>query len=49
MLRDGKFALWIDEDLFRGYSQTCDTYKNDCLSGTKDFKIVSLQVWGFIM
>lgn len=49
------FALWIDEDLLMGTSSACSTFASPPLTSIDDegaancveFKIVSLEVWGF--
>lgn len=49
------FALWIDEDLLMGTTSACSTFASPPLTDPSDkdasscmeFKIVSLEVWGF--
>lgn len=49
------FALWVDEDLLMGTTSACRTFASPPLTNIKDddpsscaeFKIVSLEVWGF--
>lgn len=44
----GSCGLWMDEDLYRGRTQCCDTFSNDPLTGDKeDFIIKSIEVWSF--
>ncbi len=42
----GHFALWLDEDLLCGNSATSATFENACLSPSKVFQILSIEVWG---
>jgi hypothetical protein len=46
---DGRFALWINENLIEGYSQECATYCNDVLTNSEHFELDVVQVWGFVM
>lgn len=49
------FALWVDEDLFMGTTSACSTFSSPPLidlaqeddSSCNEFKILSLEVWGF--
>nr|KAJ3419214.1 oxidation resistance protein 1 [Polyrhizophydium stewartii] len=45
----GRFGLWIDDELFNGHSEPCETFANEPLSSTADFHIVALEVWGFVI
>ncbi|XP_048009548.1 nuclear receptor coactivator 7 isoform X2 [Megalobrama amblycephala] len=44
----GPFGLWLDADLYRGSSYSCDTFCNRPLSLHHDFTIQDLEVWTFI-
>lgn len=41
-------GLCVSADLVSGTSSYCDTYGNNDLAGTEDFKILDLELWGFI-
>jgi len=41
----GKFALWINQDLYKGNSNKVETYNNDILSKGTDFKCKRIEVW----
>ena len=46
---DGRFGLWIDKDLDRGYSAQCATFANEPLSDSaQDFFVDQLEVWTFL-
>jgi len=40
-------GIWLDEDLTRGKSERCDTFKNRPLASSKDFCCTILEVIGF--
>ncbi|KAJ3324144.1 oxidation resistance protein 1 [Boothiomyces sp. JEL0866] len=42
------FALWVDEQLLKGYSSTSTTYNNQPLTDKKDFEIVGLELWEIV-
>jgi hypothetical protein len=44
---DGKFAIYLDENLDRGRSQPCETFDNEPLSPTGDFRVAEIEVWIF--
>lgn len=44
----GIFGLWLDEDLYRGRSHSCETFANDTLSSSEDFICCGLEAWGFV-
>lgn len=44
---NGKFALWIDEDLNQGRTESCSTFDNQPLT-TEDFTIKALECWAFV-
>ncbi|XP_068996213.1 TLD domain-containing protein 2 isoform X2 [Embiotoca jacksoni] len=41
----GRFALWLDADLYRGASFSCPTFHNAPLSTQEDFIVQDLEVW----
>ncbi|XP_071854258.1 nuclear receptor coactivator 7-like isoform X3 [Apostichopus japonicus] len=46
---EGTIGLWLDGDLYHGRCRKCKTFDNTILSGTEDFVIKNLEVWGFVM
>ena len=44
----GKFALYLDSSLEFGSSDRSDTFDNDCLAGSREFKCIKLEAWGFV-
>ncbi|XP_042596250.1 nuclear receptor coactivator 7 [Cyprinus carpio] len=44
----GPFGLWLDSDLYRGSSYSCNTFCNRPLSLHHDFTIRDLEVWSFV-
>ncbi|KAJ3218234.1 oxidation resistance protein 1 [Dinochytrium kinnereticum] len=46
---EGRFGLWLSEDLDHGHSEPCQTFRNDRLSASADFHISSLEVFSFEM
>lgn len=42
---DGKFGLWMNDNLEKGASESVDTFGNEPLSDTTTFTIVSVEVW----
>lgn len=44
----GHFGLWLDDDLFRGRTNSCQTFANDPLCAEQDFEVKSLEAWGFV-
>ena len=45
----GAFGLWLDGALCRGTSERSPTFDNPCLAASDNFKIVSVEVWGFVL
>jgi LysM repeat protein len=43
----GTFGLWIDSDFLYGSSGYCETFMNNCLASTTDFKCTVVECWGF--
>ncbi|XP_008275183.1 nuclear receptor coactivator 7 [Stegastes partitus] len=41
----GRFALWLDADLYHGASFPCPTFHNAPLSSQEDFIVQDLEVW----
>jgi hypothetical protein len=44
--RDGRFALWLDDELRRGHSSSSLTYRNDPLASSADFECLAVELWG---
>ncbi|XP_056618856.1 nuclear receptor coactivator 7 [Triplophysa dalaica] len=44
----GHFGLWLDADLHRGSSYSCNTFCNRPLSIHQDFIIQDVEVWTFV-
>lgn len=44
----GRFALFIENDLYRGSSTNTESYDNQCLAFSNDFLILHLEVWALI-
>ncbi|KAI8376370.1 TLD-domain-containing protein [Radiomyces spectabilis] len=44
---EGKFGLWVNEDLEKGYSEPCPTFNNERLSPQPEFECIELELWGF--
>ncbi|EFA85063.1 hypothetical protein PPL_02060 [Heterostelium album PN500] len=42
-------GLWIDEELFYGSSNRCETFNNDILAHSSDFKLIDLEVWSPVL
>jgi hypothetical protein len=40
------FAIWLDSDLLHGNSGPCHTFSSPMLSGTEDFKVKCVELWG---
>ncbi|GFU12072.1 nuclear receptor coactivator 7 [Nephila pilipes] len=45
---EGHFGLWLDDDLFHGRTNSCQTFANDPLCPEEDFEVKSLEAWGFV-
>ena len=43
----GNFGLWLDEDLYHGRSNRCETYDNDVLTDAEDFVVKAFEAWIF--
>lgn len=41
-------GLFVAADLINGRSAYCDTYGNSDLAATEDFKVLNLELWGFV-
>eukprot|EP00026_Physarum_polycephalum_P007142 Phypoly_transcript_07197.p1 GENE.Phypoly_transcript_07197~~Phypoly_transcript_07197.p1 ORF type:complete len:529 (-),score=84.15 Phypoly_transcript_07197:86-1588(-) len=41
----GGYGLWLDSDFEHGSSATSDTYLNEPLSNTEQFKVLKIEVW----
>jgi hypothetical protein len=44
---EGRFGLWFEQTLTHGHSAPCETYDNEVISSTPDFKILGIEVWSF--
>ncbi|XP_021003589.1 nuclear receptor coactivator 7 isoform X2 [Parasteatoda tepidariorum] len=45
---EGHFGLWLDDDLFRGRTNSCQTFANEPLCPDEDFEVKSLEAWAFV-
>lgn len=43
----GSFGLWLDESFEFGSSGRCDTFANEPLAASRDFRVIACQFWGF--
>ncbi len=41
----GHFAVWLDNDLFEGSSNACNTFSSVGLASSPDFHVASLELW----
>jgi len=49
MLGGGKgCGIWIDDELDHGFSEYCETFKNQPLNLNRDFQCVAVEVFGFV-
>ena len=46
-IHNGRFALYLGNDLWRGSSTKTECFENDILTPAEDFECVDLEVWGF--
>lgn len=44
---DGKFGLFLDQDLFNGQTNRVPTFDNDILSSSREFVCLGIEVWRF--
>jgi hypothetical protein len=44
----GHFGLYFDGSFEYGSSQESATFENDCLASTPQFKVIKVEVWGFV-
>ncbi|KAI7850405.1 TLD-domain-containing protein [Circinella umbellata] len=44
---DGRVAIWLNEDLLQGHTESCATFDNKPLSSSLDFECLGLEIWGF--
>lgn len=42
----GRFGLWVDEELLNGQSYPVPTFDNECLASANHFKVINLELWG---
>lgn len=45
---EGKYGLWLDEDLYHGSTHSCKTFKNEPLTNHEDFVVCTLECWCFL-
>lgn len=48
---DGRFSLFIDGDLYKGYSSTAPTYSNPrplCSNENGEYTCMALELWGIV-
>ncbi|KAI8971925.1 TLD-domain-containing protein [Mycotypha africana] len=45
----GIFGLWLNSSLDQGYSDSCPTFDNECLTLEPNFRCVGLEIWGLEM
>lgn len=43
----GNFGLWLDESFEYGSSGRSQTYGNEPLASSLDFRVVAVEIWGF--
>lgn len=48
IVSEGRFGLWLNSDLEKGYSTTCPTFDNECLASKPQFQCMELEVWGLV-
>ncbi|KAI8085119.1 TLD-domain-containing protein [Halteromyces radiatus] len=46
---EGRFGLWLNQDLEKGHSEPCATFDNECLSLNPHFNCVHLEIWSFLI
>lgn len=44
----GHFAIWLDNDLLEGSSNTCDTFSSPTLASKPDFKVSAVELWQMV-
>jgi len=44
----GAAAIYFDSDLLQGASNCSNTFKNECLASSTDFRINGIEVWQFV-
>ncbi|KAI9263382.1 TLD-domain-containing protein [Phascolomyces articulosus] len=44
---EGRVAIWLNEDLLQGHTESCATFDNEPLSTSSKFECIGLEVWGF--
>jgi len=42
---DGRFGLWLDDNLYMGRTEACSTFNSPPLVAEKDFKIKTVECW----
>lgn len=43
-----KYGLYIDSEIYHGYSHYCETFGNEVLSSKENFVIDRMEIWGII-
>jgi len=46
---NGKFGLWLDDNLYLGRTDSCSTFNSPALVPEKDFKIKTVECWQAVM
>ena len=46
--KKGRFALYISQDMYVGNSVKVESYENEQLSKTPDFKCSHIEVWALV-
>ena len=47
-IEKGRFALYLADDFYRGSSVKTESYCNEPLASSTDFKALHFEVWGLI-
>ncbi|KAJ1543114.1 oxidation resistance protein 1, partial [Nowakowskiella sp. JEL0078] len=44
---EGRFGLWVDDELLNGHSEKSIAFENETLSKQPEFEVMALEVWRF--